>query len=84
MAARTFVAWTQGFVNIDLAGAFRSGRHVDAAFEYGLERLTAALAPQIALGDELRRHRVIESLCMAAVSVAASSSSCLSLTWASN
>ena len=44
LAARTYVAWAQGFVNMELAGAFRLGGDVDAAFEYGLEMLTAALA----------------------------------------
>jgi AcrR family transcriptional regulator len=45
-AARTFVAWAQGFVSMELAGAFRLGGDVDAAFEYGLERLTYALSRQ--------------------------------------
>jgi AcrR family transcriptional regulator len=44
MAARTFVAWAQGFVHMELAGAFRLGGDVEAAFGYGLERLTAALS----------------------------------------
>jgi len=43
-AARTFVAWAQGFVSMELSGAFRLGGDVDAAFEYGLERLTDALS----------------------------------------
>jgi Tetracyclin repressor-like, C-terminal domain len=46
MAARTFVAWAQGFVSMELAGAFRFGGDVDAAFDYGLARLTAALSRQ--------------------------------------
>lgn len=44
MAARTFVAWAQGFVSMELAGAFRLGGDVDAAFDYGLEVLTTAFA----------------------------------------
>ena len=44
VAARTFVAWAQGFVSMELAGAFRLGGDVDAAFEYGLDRLTASLS----------------------------------------
>jgi AcrR family transcriptional regulator len=44
VAARTFVAWAQGFVSMELAGAFRLGGDVDAAFEYGVARLTAALS----------------------------------------
>ena len=43
-AARTFVAWAQGFVSMELAGAFRLGGDVDAAFEYGVRHLTAALS----------------------------------------
>src|SRR5262249_24990105 len=46
VAARTYLAWAQGFVSIELAGAFRLGGDVDAAFEYGLERLTTALSRQ--------------------------------------
>jgi AcrR family transcriptional regulator len=44
VAARTFVSWAQGFISMELAGAFRLGGDVDAAFEYGLRRLTAALS----------------------------------------
>jgi AcrR family transcriptional regulator len=43
VAARTFVAWAQGFVSMELAGAFRLGGDVDAAFDYGVERLIDAL-----------------------------------------
>jgi AcrR family transcriptional regulator len=46
-AARTFVAWAQGFVSMELAGAFRLGGDVDAAFEYGLVCLTDALSRQV-------------------------------------
>jgi hypothetical protein len=46
MAARMLVAWAQGFVSMELAGAFRLGGDVDAAFDYGLERLTASLSPR--------------------------------------
>ena len=42
-AARTFVAWAQGFVNMELADAFRLGGDVDAAFDYGLTCLVDAL-----------------------------------------
>lgn len=44
-AARLLTAWATGFVNMELAGAFRLGGDVDEAFEYGLERLAAALEP---------------------------------------
>ena len=43
-AARTFTAWLNGFVSMELAGAFRLGGDVDEAFEFGLERLTGAIA----------------------------------------
>jgi AcrR family transcriptional regulator len=44
-AARTVAAWSHGFVSMELAGAFRLGGDVDAAFEYGIGRLAAALLP---------------------------------------
>ena len=42
-AARTVVAWANGFLNMELAGAFRLGGDVDRAFDYGVERLTRAI-----------------------------------------
>lgn len=42
-AARTFVAWANGFVSMELAGAFRMGGDVDRAFIYGVDRLTRAI-----------------------------------------
>ena len=39
--ARLLTAWATGFVSMELAGAFRLGGDIDAAFEYGLARLTA-------------------------------------------
>lgn len=42
-AARTVTAWATGFIGMELAGAFRLGGDVDAAFEYGIARLSAAL-----------------------------------------
>src|SRR5262245_41630553 len=42
-AARTLVAWTHGFVSMELAAAFRLGGDVDAAFDYGIDRITAAI-----------------------------------------
>lgn len=50
-AARTFTAWANGFIGMELAGAFRLGGDVDEAFEYGLSRLTRALAGP-GVGDE--------------------------------
>ncbi len=42
-AARTAVAWAHGFVSMELAGAFRLGGDVEAAFSYGVRRLIAAV-----------------------------------------
>ncbi len=43
-AARTVVAWTHGFVSMELSGAFRLGGEVERAFEFGIDRLSAAIA----------------------------------------
>lgn len=42
-AARLMVAWTTGFISMELAGAFRLGGDVDDAFEFGIERIALAL-----------------------------------------
>ncbi|MCR2816536.1 TetR/AcrR family transcriptional regulator [Microbacterium jiangjiandongii] len=42
-AARLLTAWATGFASMELAGAFRLGGDIDAAFEYGLSRLQVAL-----------------------------------------
>lgn len=42
-AARLVTAWATGFVQMELAGAFRLGGDVDAAFEYGLTALRRGL-----------------------------------------
>jgi len=42
--ARLLVAWATGFINMELAGAFRLGGDVDAAFAYGLARIEAGPA----------------------------------------
>ncbi|MFC0509211.1 TetR/AcrR family transcriptional regulator [Micromonospora costi] len=41
-AARMFTAWANGFVSMELAGAFNLGGDLDEAFEFGIIRLTAA------------------------------------------
>jgi len=46
-AARMFFAWAHGFITMELAGAFRLGGDVDAAFEFGLGRLVAAFSPPV-------------------------------------
>ncbi|HET9520917.1 MAG TPA: WHG domain-containing protein [Candidatus Limnocylindrales bacterium] len=43
-AARTVTAWANGFIGMELAGAFRLGGDVDRAFDYGIARLTEAIA----------------------------------------
>ncbi|SIN42419.1 TetR/AcrR family transcriptional regulator [Micromonospora cremea] len=46
-AARMFTAWANGFVSMELAGAFNLGGDLDEAFEFGIIRLTAAFtAPE--------------------------------------
>ena len=42
-AARTVTAWLNGFVGMELSGAFRLGGEVDGAFEFGIASLTGAL-----------------------------------------
>ncbi len=43
-AARTVVAWANGFVGMELAGAFRLGGDVDRAFAYGAEAIAGAIS----------------------------------------
>jgi AcrR family transcriptional regulator len=43
-AARTIVAWAHGFITMELAGAFRLGGDVEQAWEFGLDRVLAAVA----------------------------------------
>ena len=42
-AARTWTAWANGFISMELAGAFRLGGDVERAFDYGVRRLSGAL-----------------------------------------
>ncbi len=42
-AARTIVAWAHGFITMELAGAFRLGGDVDQAWDFGLDRILAAV-----------------------------------------
>jgi len=39
VAARTVVAWAHGFVTVELAGAFRLGGELDAAYAFGIESI---------------------------------------------
>lgn len=43
-AARMFTAWATGFLQMELAGAFRLGGDVDRAFAYGLQTIIAGLS----------------------------------------
>jgi AcrR family transcriptional regulator len=43
-AARTVVAWANGFVSMELSGAFRLGGDVDRAFAYGIDRLSSSIS----------------------------------------
>jgi len=38
-AARTVVAWAHGFVSMELAGAFRLGGDLEAAYAYGIDAI---------------------------------------------
>jgi len=42
-AARLFTAWATGFLQMELAGAFRLGGDIDAAFDYATARIVAGL-----------------------------------------
>jgi AcrR family transcriptional regulator len=42
-AARTIVAWANGFITMELAGAFRLGGDLQEAWEFGLDRILAAV-----------------------------------------
>ena len=44
-AARLVTAWATGFISMELAGAFRLEGDLERAFDFGVERLTAALTP---------------------------------------
>lgn len=43
-AARTLVAWAHGFVSMELAGAFRLGGSVEAAYGYGIDAVLHGVA----------------------------------------
>lgn len=45
-AARLFTAWATGFLQMELAGAFRLGGDVDEAFAYGLERIVSGIGAE--------------------------------------
>ena len=43
-AARTFVAWAHGFVSLELAGGFRMGGDLDAAYATGIDVILAGIS----------------------------------------
>lgn len=49
-AARTLTAWANGFVSMELAGAFNLGGDVDDAFTFGIRTLTSALQADTLVG----------------------------------
>ena len=42
--ARTIVSWAHGFVSMELAGAFRLGGDLDAAYATGIEVILAGIS----------------------------------------
>jgi hypothetical protein len=54
-AARTLAAWAHGFVSMELAGAFRLGGDVDAAFAFGIDALLAGVVDPMATPDRPQR-----------------------------
>jgi AcrR family transcriptional regulator len=44
-AARTIVAWANGFITMELAGAFRLGGDVEQAWNFGLDHILTAIRP---------------------------------------
>jgi len=42
-AARTIVAWANGFITMELAGAFRLGGDLEDAWDFGLDRVVDAV-----------------------------------------
>jgi AcrR family transcriptional regulator len=43
LAARMLVAWANGFITMELAGAFRLGGDVEQAWTFGLDQILAAI-----------------------------------------
>jgi len=46
-AARTITAWANGFISMELAGAFKLGGNIDRAYEFGIACLADALVGQV-------------------------------------
>jgi AcrR family transcriptional regulator len=43
-AARLFTAWAVGFITMELNGGFKLGGDIERAWQYGVERIVAAVA----------------------------------------
>ena len=43
-AGRTLVAWAHGFVSMELAGGFRLGGDLDAAYATGIDLILAGIS----------------------------------------
>lgn len=46
-AARVLTAWATGFISMEISGSFHLGGDVDAAWEFGLTRLVAAISTPV-------------------------------------
>jgi len=56
-AARTITAWANGFISMELAGAFQLGGDIEQAYEFGIRCLTDALDARPPAGRRPpRRH----------------------------
>ena len=49
--ARTMVAWAHGFLSMELAGAFRLGGDIDAAYAFGVESVLAGVSASASQGS---------------------------------
>jgi AcrR family transcriptional regulator len=49
-AARTMVAWAHGFLSMELAGAFRLGGDIEAAYAFGIESVLAGVSESATRG----------------------------------
>lgn len=53
--SRLVAAWAHGFLTMELAGAFRMGGDIDAAYDFGIERLAESLAASSGTSSSLGR-----------------------------